>query len=295
MERKQSEEWQSRAARTLNSTACFSLAYVLITYLLWFATGFIGKLYKLDSFVYYYGIKFLLNGHAWNKAKVTVVYSSGPVFVLLAALLALYLYVRGRHIRSILNVFLLWVFIIGISVFMSQFIMAAMGIRHYTSIYYQGLAVCFTWLKVPMFVVYVLNAIVLLLIIYAGVNCARPFLQFSFSYSKVNNLVRRRKYFFETALVPFIVGSLATVIAIFPKELSAKNILVLLGATHIVYLAVIGVILGIAWLSMAYIEMGKQELGRYKTLQTPNVVAIVVMIVSWVIVYITFRGIYLSN
>jgi hypothetical protein len=46
---------------------------------------------------------------------------------------------------------------------------------------------------------------------------------------------------------------------------------------------------------MAYIEMGKQELGRYKTLQTPNVVAIVVMIVSWVIVYITFRGIYLSN
>jgi len=295
LDRKQSEEWQSRAARTLNSTACFSLAYVIITYLLWISTGLGGKLYKLDSFVYYYGIKFILNGHAWNKLQVVFVYASGPAFILFAALFALFLYKRLKHIRSVLNVFFLWVFVIGISIFLSQFFIASLGLYHYNSIYYQSLAVSFAWLGIPVYVVYTLNVFVVLIIIYLGVNCARPFLVFSFSYSKVNNLVRRRRYFFETALVPFILGSLISIIAVFPKDLNAKNILILLASTHLIYFLVTGAILTIGWLSLAYVEMSKPELVRYKSLQTPNVVIIVFTVISWAVIYIAFRGVCFSS
>jgi hypothetical protein len=295
LERKHSEEWQSRASRTLNSTACFSMAYVILTYLLWLTTGLTGMLYKFDSIVYYYGIKFILNDHAWSRQKVAMVYSSGTLIMLILAMLAVFLFRRMKKIRTMLNVFFLWIFIIGISIFMSQFIIAAFGLYHYNSIFYQGLAVSFAWLRIPLSVVYVLNALVVLFIIYMGVNCARPFLIFSFSFSKVNNLARRRKYFFEIALVPYILGSLITIVAIFPKDITAKNILILLASTHLIYLGVIGCILGIGWLSLSYIEMAKQDLARYKSLQIPNVIVILFMIISWATIYVTFRGLYLSN
>ena len=295
MDRKHSEEWQSKVSRTVNSTACFSLAYVILTYLLWFTTGLTGMLYKFDSLIYYYGIKFILNSHGWSKTSAVVVYSTGPLFILLLALVALLLFNRTKKIRTILNLFFLWMFVIGISLFISQIIMAAFGIYRYDSLYYQGLAVTFAWLRTPAKVVYWLNVPVVLLMVYVGVNCARPFLSFSYSFSKVNNLGRRRKYFFETALVPYIVGSLVTTIALFPKELSAKGVLILLASTHLIYIVVMGMILGIGWLSLAYVEVSKPELLRYKSLQVPNIIAIILTVVSWAFIYVTFRGVYLAH
>ena len=295
MDRKHSEQWQSRVSRTVNSAACFSLAYVILTYLMWFVTGLAGRFYKFDSFIYYYGIKFILNSHAWSPARVATVYSAGPVTILLLALLALFLYSKMKKVKSMLNGFLLWIFVVGISIFVSQFVIAAFGIYHFDSLYYQNLAVCFTWLRISPVWVYLLNVLVLGLTLYIGVNCARLFLTFSFSFSKVNNLARRRKYFFETALVPYILGVLLTIVAVFPKEWSAKNVLLLLAGTHIIYIAVIGLILNVGWLSLAYIEISKQELVRYKSFQMPNIFLLILMVISWALIYVTFRGVYLTG
>ena len=295
MDRKHSEEWQSRVSRTVNSTVCFSLAYVILTYLLWFVPGLTGLAYKFDSFVYYYGIKFILNGHGWTKLTAASLYASGSVCILALALTAIFLFSRLKEIRSIANLFFLWVFIVGISIFISQVIMAGIGMYHYNSIYYQGLAVSFAWLRIPASVVYTMDVLVIMLLVYIGVNSARPFLIFSFSFSKVNNLERRRRYFFETALVPYILGSLVTIVAIFPKELSAKNVWLLLASTHAIYIAVMGMILGTGWLSLSYVEISKQHLARYKTLQEPNVVTFIIMVIAWAFIYITFMGIYLAH
>jgi hypothetical protein len=294
LERKQSEKWQGRMSRTVNSAMCFSLAYVLLTYALWFTSGLAGRFYKFDSLVYYYGIKFILNGHGWSKMKVIAVYSAGAVSIFFLATLALFLYSNLKKVKTLFNVFFLWVFVIGLSIFLAQIIMASLGIYHYNSRYYQGLAVVFAWLKLPVFAAYILDVFAVLFVLYAGVNAARPFLAFSYSYSKVNNLDHRRKYFFEIALVPFIVGVLVSWVAVFPKDNSAKDVLVLLISTHLIYVAVIGTILGIAWLSLSYIEVNKQDLVRYNSLQMPNVVFMVLMFVAWALVYISLSGVYLS-
>jgi hypothetical protein len=281
-------------SRTVNSAVCFSLAYVILTYLLWFTSGLAGRIYKFDSLVYYYGIKFILNGYGWSKMRVVVVYSVGALSILFLALLGLFLYSNLKKVKTLSNVFFLWIFVIGFSVFLSQFIIASLGIYNYNSSYYQGLAVAFAWIGLPAFLVYVFNIFVLLFVIYIGVNVARPFLVFSYSYSKVNNLAHRRKYFFEIALVPFIVGALLTWIVIFPKDASAKGIFVLLTSVHIIYFGVIAVVLGIAWLSLSYIEVSKQDLVRYNSLQMPNIFFIVLMLVSWAFIFVTLRGIYLT-
>jgi len=295
LDRKHSEEWQSRLARTTNSAACFAFVYSMLTYFLWLFTGLAGRLFKFDSFVYYYGIKFILNTRSWSTGKVVFIYSAAPLFIFSMALLCIFLYNKMKDIRTLLNLFFLWVFIIGSSIFLAQFVIASLGIYHYDSLYYQGFAVVFAWLKLPMWLIYLFNVLVFIFIIYLGINSARLFLVFSFSFSKVNNLARRRKYFFETALAPFILGSLLTIVAIFPKDLAAKNVLILLGSTHIIYLAIMGLILGIGWLSLSYLEIGKQELVRYKSLQLPNVILIILTISSWAYIYVTFRGVYLSS
>ena len=295
MERKQSERWLSRVSRTINSTACFSLAYVILTYSLWYITGLAGRLFKFDSLVYYYGIKFILNGHGWSKFKIAIIYSAGPLCMLLLALFALLLYHNLKRLKTILNVFFLWIFVLGLTIFLSQIIIAALGVYRYDSLYYMGLAVTFAWLKIPSFLVYALNVFVLLFIIYIGVNCSRPFLAFSYSYSKVNSASQRRKYFFEIALVPFIIGGLLTCVAVFPKDQGAKGVLVLLGSTHLIYLMVTGIVLGIGWLSLSYVEISRPQLVRYNSLQMPNVFFIILMFVAWAFIFATLRGVYISS
>jgi hypothetical protein len=294
LDSKQSEKWQSRISRTGNSLACFSLAYIIITYVLWFAPGLAGRLLKFDSIVYYYGVKFILNGYGWSKMKVVLTYSAGAGSALLLALLGLFLYSFLKKSKSLFNVFFLWLFVIGLSIFISQFIIASLGIYKYDSLYYQGLTVAFAWLNLPTIFVYLLGILGLLTIVYIGVNSGKPFLIFSYSYSKVNNLSRRRKYFFEIALVPYIAGSLITWFAVFPKSLAAKSVLGFLIGTHLIYIVVIGITLGIGWLSLPYVEVNKQDLVRYNSLQMPNIFFVTMMFVAWVFIYATFRGLYLT-
>src|SRR5438046_2005384 len=109
------EKWHQRLTRIVNSTACFSLAYILITYLFWFVMGLAGLLLKLDSFVYYYGIKYVMNDRDWSRLKITFIFSSGPLFCLFLGLLCLFLFQRLKDFKSIFNVFLIWTFVIATS------------------------------------------------------------------------------------------------------------------------------------------------------------------------------------
>ena len=126
------EPWYSRLSRVINSAVCFSLAYVLITYAFWYVMGQAGKLLRFDSFVYYYGVKYLLNGQAWTKLKVTFIYSSGPLFCLALGLFCLYLFQMLKHIKLMFNLFLVWAFVIGTAMFSAQGIIADLGVHEYT-------------------------------------------------------------------------------------------------------------------------------------------------------------------
>src|SRR5687767_7689602 len=98
------EKWYSRLTRIINSAACFSLAYILITYAYWLVMGVAGLLLKFDSFVYYYGIKYMLNDRDWTALKVTFVYSSAPFFCLALGLLCRFVFERSKHFKTLLNV-----------------------------------------------------------------------------------------------------------------------------------------------------------------------------------------------
>ncbi len=246
--------------------------------------GLVGKFFKFDSFIYYFGIKFILNNHTWTRLKVSLVYITAPFTFLIAGLLCLYFFDKLKNIKSLLNVFFLWGFVVGSVVFASQGIIAALGAGEYNSPYYQNFAVVYAWLHMPDVIVYGFAVPFMALLVYFSVNYARLFLLFAFSYTKVNKLTRRRKYFMEVAILPFFIGALITSVVTFPM-----NIFV-----HGVYLMMIGLSLLIAWVALFYIEIMKDSVVKYKTLQTPNIVFLFLLIVLVTFVVVTWKGVYLS-
>lgn len=278
------EQWHSKLFRILNSAVCFSLAYIIITWLGYWAMGAMGKVFKFDANIYYYGIRFLLNNQKWTKLSVTFIYLTYPLFALVFGLLMLYIFDKGRKLRATMNVFFVWCFIIGTSMFSAQAFIASLGANEFNSPFYQNLAVVFAWWFIPPPVIYAFNLPFAALLIYFSINYPRHFMSFAYSYAKVNKMERRRKYFFETAIVPFIIGSVITTAVTFNMNLFI----------HAIYLLTIGVSLVISWVALFYIEILKDDVLHYKGLQKFGFLFVVALIFLVFFVKVFWRGIYFS-
>jgi hypothetical protein len=277
------EKWPERLTRIVNSTVCFSLAYILITYSFWLSMGFTGLLFRFDSFVYYHGIKFILNDRDWTKLKITAIFSSGPLLCLGLGLLCFFLFEKLKNLKSTLNLFLLWVFVIGTSLFTSQAVIAALAANKYASHFYQNFAVVYAWWHLPSSVVYLLAMPFLFLFLFFSVNYAKPFVTTAFSYSKVNTESRRKMYFLEMVIIPFILGAGITAGVTFPMNIKL----------HGVYMAVLGMSLVIGWISLKYNKVSKEEMLKYPSLQTLNPVFMFLLSLAIFFVFIGWKGINL--
>ncbi|MBL0310426.1 MAG: hypothetical protein IPP77_12350 [Bacteroidetes bacterium] len=278
------EKWYNKLFRILNSSICFSLAYTIMTYGGYFAMGLVGKVFKFDANIYYYGVRFLLNQNKWTKFKITLIFTTYPFFALIFGLLMLYLFSKIKEVRTVLNLFFVWCFVIGSSIFVSQGLVATMGANEFNSPFYQHFSVVFAWWFMPPAFVYALNLPFIVLFLYFTIHYPKLFLRFSYSYSKVNKVSRRRKYFAEIAIVPFIIGSVATTILTFPMNIFM----------HFVYLMFISISLIIGWVALHYLEMMRDDVLRYRSLQQFNYFLLIAVILVMGYVVVTWRGIFLS-
>ena len=284
LDTKGKEQWVDKLIRIFNSAVAFTLAYVIITFGGFFSMALVAKFFKFDANIYYFGIRFLLNGNKWTKLKVSVIYSTYPLFALLFGLLMLYIFARIKKKPSLFNVFLAWSFVIGTSFFTAQGIISSLGANEFNSPFYQNFAVVFAWSFLPPPFVYALNIFFGALLLYFSINYPKLFLSFSYSFSKVNKASRRRNYFLETAIVPFFLGAIATSAITFPM-----NIFV-----HAIYLMVIGFSLLISWVSLFYLEVMKDEVLKYKVLQKFGFIMLFVLAMVIMFIKISWRGIFVS-
>lgn len=282
LDTKGKEQWLDKLARIFNSTICFSLAYAVINYGGFFMMAVVGKLFKLDANVYYFGIRFLLNGNKWSRLKVSAIFSTYPLFALLFGLLMLYIFNRVKKKPALVNVFLVWCFVIGTSIFAAQGIVASLGANEFSSPFYQNFAVVFAWWFLPVPFVYAMNIVFFALILYFSINYPKFFLRFSYSFSKVNKSSRRRMYFIETAAVPFVLGAMVTTAITFPM-----NIFI-----HAIYLMVIGVSLLISWVALFYLQILQDDVLKYKVLQKFGFVMLFVLALFVGFIKLSWRGIF---
>jgi hypothetical protein len=282
-EQRAKEKWHERLSRVINSTACFSVAYILLTYLFWFGMGVAGLIARFDSFIYYYGIKIILNDQNWSKLKVSFIFFAGPGLCLGLGLLCLFLFNRLKKFNNAINIFLLWMFVIGTTMFTSETVVATLGTHHYASPYYKGFAVIFSWWHLPRPVVYLFALPLLFLFLFFCVKYAKPFVITAFSYSKVNTEGRRKRYFIETAIIPFILGAVVTSVVTYPMNLEI----------HAIYITMIALSMLIGWFSLTYIKVSKEELVRYEAMKTLNPFFLFLLLMAISLVFIGWKGINL--
>lgn len=278
------EVWHQKLFRIINSGISFALAYILLTQIFWMVMGLVGKFFKFDSFVYYFGIKFMLHEHYWNRLNVSLIYSSGPIAVLLLGFLSLSLFHRIKNSRNVVGVFLLWMFVIGTSIFCAQTVVASLGHGQYNSPFYQNFAVVFAWLRFPPVLVYMLNIPFVMMLAYFAVSSCKPFLSVAYSYTKVNKLSRRRKYYVETLMLPFVIGAFITTVLTFPLNFYV----------HAVYMGIIACFLFIGWYALSYVEVMRDDVLKFKALQSLNPYLILVLAAIIAAVIVTWEGIYLA-
>ena len=243
-----------------------------------------GKFFKFDSNIYYYGIRFLLNGGKWSKLKVTLIYSTYPVAAILFGLVMLYIFEKTKKTTAQINLFFVWCFVIGTSCFVSQGVISSLGADEFNSPFYQNFSVVYSWWFLPVPFVYGMNIFFGVLLVYFGINYATQFLPFAYSYTKVNKASRRRRFFIEIAVVPFILGSLAMSALTFPMNIFL----------HAVYLMILGLGLLISWVALFYLEIMKDDVLKYKSLQSFNFFFLFVLALFVAFIKMSWRGIYFS-
>ncbi len=290
LDTKGKEQWSDKLIRIINSTVCFTLAYAVINFGGFFSMAMVGKFFGMAANIYYFGIRFMLNGNKWTKMKVSLIYSAYPVFALLFGLAMLYIFDRIKRKPALLNVFLVWAFVIGTSIFTAQGIIASVGVSEFNSPFYQNFAVVFSWWFLPAHFVYATNVLFAVLLLFFSVNYPKLFLSFSYSFSKVNKSSRRRRYFLETAIVPFILGALLTTAILFDKTALARYHIFV----HIIYLMIIGISLLISWVALLYLEILKDDVLKYKVLQSFGFVMLFMLACFIGFIKIYWRGIFIS-
>jgi hypothetical protein len=281
------EKLVSKLARILNSTMAFVIAYMFIIFLFSLATAMIGKLFGFDSNISFAGVKFDLGRHKWDRLNVLVIWSFGTIFTGLLGGLLFYLFSQFKSRINLANLVFLWGSVIAFSIVAAQSVLPCLEPGEQLACY-TNLTVVFTWLSIPLAILYVLSFFFVLFLAFFSIYASKPFLAFSYSFSKVSKTDRKRKYYFETVIIPYLLG--CAVLLIFTyftyPSINFKTI-------NIVYMACIAVSLAVSFLVININDMKSEEVLRYKNLQSINPVLFILFVLLLIFFTTTNRGFYL--
>ncbi len=94
----------------LNATACYLIAYQLVTFAYQAGTAFVSRRLGVPGTWNLSGLHFELGDNGWGRNMVLEVYSAGPTLALALGVLAFVIFwKRQRHRRGLAKLLLLWV------------------------------------------------------------------------------------------------------------------------------------------------------------------------------------------
>lgn len=283
------EKAASKIARILNSTMAFMIAYLGIMFFFYLSTAMMGKLFGFDAQVYYYGVKFQLGRHKWTPANAFWIWSFGTIVTGLLGVVCSYLYYYFKEKVSLGNLVTLWGAVIAYSIAAAQGVLPILASGDDDrSPFYTNLSIAFNFLGLSMPVLYIICIFFMILLVFVSTNVSKSFLSFSYSFSKVNKRDRRRKYYMETVLVPFVLAGLLLLL-FFRQTYQYTNFVM----QNMVYLAVVAFSLIISLFVINISDMKSDDVLRYKSLQQISAAFFVILIMIMVFLAVTFQGFYL--
>lgn len=281
------EKTESKFGRIANSAMSFVLAYMVVLFLFSLVTALTGKLFGFDSNISYSGVRFDIGRHKWDLANISVVWSIGTIFTSLLGGLFFYLFSQFKSRIYLANLFFLWGAVISFSIVVAQGILPSIEPGEQLACY-TNLSVVFAWLSIPLPLIYITSVIFGAFMIFFSIYTSKPFLAFSYTFSKVNRSTRKRKYYIETVIIPYILASL--VILVYTSHTyPSPNFHII----NQIYLICIGFSLAISFLVINITDMKTEEVMRYKNLQTINPALFIIFILALIFFTAINKGFYL--
>lgn len=281
MSQREKESDVKRLGRIVNSTFAFCLSFVLITYIGFWAMALSARVFGINSTVYYYGIKFILNDVHWSRFNILFIFASPVFFQLLWGLISLYLFYKTEKRHSIINLVFLWSYKLGIVLGLSHFVSALLGFNEYDSPFYHTIAVVVSWLRMPKAIVIVGLIAAVSIMTYLSISTIRPFLRMSFSFTKVNQNSRKRRFYLELVCIPAIVGSFVCTYYTFPYNfyMTVLNAILLL------------FILCVNLYVLNFTSITIEEIHRFQFIQKINLPLFVILSITLTVIYFVRGGI----
>lgn len=281
------EKTESKFARIANSAMAFVIAYMVIIFLFTLVTALMGKIFGFDSNINYSGLRFDIGRHKWDTLSIFMVWSFGTFFTTLLGGLFYYLFSQFRATVNLANLIFLWGAVISFSIVAAQGLLPCIEPGERLACY-TNLTVVFAWLSVPIWALYILCFFFMAFLLFFSIYTSKPFLSFSYSFSKVSKTNRKRKYYFETVILPYLIGS-GAILMYHSFTYPSVNFHVL----NLVYIICIGLSLAVSFLVININDMKSEEVLRYKNLQTISPVLFIIFVLLLIFFTATNKGFYL--
>lgn len=282
-----SEKITSKGARIINSVMAFIIAYLIVMFLFSVVTGLIGKIFGFDSNISIAGVKFDLGSHKWDRWSVFVVYSIGTFFTVMLGVFFYYTFFQFKSRPNLANLVFLWGSVIAFSIVAAQGLLPSLEPNDPRACY-TNLTVVFAWFSTPLFALYILGFVFFAFLAFFSIYTSKHFLALSYTFSKVSKTSRKRKYYFETVIIPYLISCTLLLVYIH-YTYPAENFRVL----NLIYMLCIGVSITVSFLVININDIRSEEVLRYKKLQTVSPVLFILFILMLIFFVTTNKGFYL--
>ena len=100
---------------SLNSLFLFLLSYLVIYILTLFITAIAALASNIPVTLYYHGVDYIIRGKDWLVDSINIVFSSGPLIMLILSVIFIIIYVRVAAETGLLRLFMLWMLFQGLT------------------------------------------------------------------------------------------------------------------------------------------------------------------------------------
>lgn len=202
---------QERNNRIINSSVAYMASVAIVFVSFYLITAFFAKRNNLFYKLYFFKVEFTQNYSLWEIEPVLKTFSAGPIFCLLAGIIAFTIQRFYRKRPGILKLFWLWLGVHYINFFAVQLVLMPIKANS-QGINASYLGIVADYMYIEDFTKLIFSILASLLLIYVGFVAAKPFIQITNSTNHIYKNENRIIYLFQTVFLPYLICSGITMI-----------------------------------------------------------------------------------
>lgn len=216
---------------TINSTACYLLAYVVMLSVNQFGTAIVASvIFYIKTVVYYNKLDFRVGLNYWNTKNVVGTFLSGPLICFAVGIIMARFYRYTKKLPGWSKVFFLWAYLHAFNLFFGAYVS---GVITHTGFRYVS-----NYMAVPEKAEFAIAFVCVVAMFIFGYFSTKQFLQASVSQSLIHRHARGR-YILCMVIIPWMLGSILLAITKAPRITMNELIVYLMIFTVVVPVSII--------------------------------------------------------